>query len=628
MITLDDFFEEELVVSEQFAESRMRMYNEKYRSGNPIISDTEYDNLLKLYAKQFPNNSFLNCEEVEAEPELIEGKTVTLPQRMLSTDKAYSLKNIEKWADDVVTVGKSFGLHEEHILFRITPKLDGFAGFKQENSLLTRGNGYRGTDISHAFKNGLTCATVGFSHNNDGAGEIVVKKEYFKEFLAEDYENSRNVIASVIKEGQLDQKIKDAVKTYNIVFVPFQNLTGWLKTKKHLIEDLETIWEENINNCQFDTDGLVIETTDWKIKEEMGATNHHHKWQIAYKKNLEYHNIEVYDLIWQTSKSGIITPVVLLEPTLVSGVTIEKATGHNAGNVIDKGIGVGSVVRVCRSGLVIPYIESVVKPVKDVYVPNTCPSCGSPTEMVDIRLMCTNNIDCPAQIEGVIEFFFKTIGNCDGFGPKIIEKLCKWGYNNIVDIYEMHEQDFINIFGGKTAANLYKELQNSKKRPIEDWRFLAAWSLDGHGKGNCEKLLQKYPLIDIFSLSVQDIMNIDGFADVSATKLVKSLAKIRDDVEYMKDDFNLVETIRGGKINSSPIAGKVVVFTGTMVVGSRNDMIRDAKALGAKVGTGVTSKTDMLVCGTSVGKTKTDAARKNGTTVLSEQEYLELINEI
>jgi DNA ligase (NAD+) len=626
-MNLSEFFEENdeiSILNEYDAEQSMRGYNTAYRAGTPLIPDLVYDTLLAKYAREFPNNPFFNQLEIEPE-ELVIGKTVKLPQRMLSTNKAYSHKEIEKFLNDCEEVGKKLGVKE--VLFRITPKLDGFAGYYKDKKLYTRGNGYEGTDISIALQRGLNIFTPAQMIFKEGPGEIVVHKGFFKETLTEDFENSRNVISSVIKEGELDSKIKTAINTRNVIFYPFSNLYGWMENKEGVLNNLEIMWDTVATNCDFDTDGLVIEAISEKIKSEMGATNHHHKWMLAYKKNTESHEVIVTGLTWQTGTIGRITPVVELVPTKISGVTISRATGHNFANVVKEGIDAGATVQVVRSGLVIPYIQKVIIPSDNVSVPEFCPSCGAETIQEGVHLLCSNTIDCPAQIEGILGFFFKTIGNCDGFGPAIIEKLHNFGYDNIVDICEMDQDDFYKVIGGKTAENLFKALKKSRQLPIEDWRFLAAFSLDGHGKGNCEKLLMKYALEDIFKLTVDDIITIDGFAEKSASALVNSLKKIKRDFEYLLNvvKFNLVETIRGGKVIESPIAGKVVVFTGTMLSGSRNSMIDNAKALGANVGTTVTSKTNILVCGEKVGASKTNSAKKNGTLVLSEVEYLELI---
>jgi DNA ligase (NAD+) len=178
------------------------------------------------------------------------------------------------------------------------------------------------------------------------------------------------------------------------------------------------------------------------------------------------------------------------------------------------------------------------------------------------------------------------------------------------------------------AKNLLDQLERSRIEAIEDWRFLGAFGIWRMGLGNCERLLQHHRLLDIFNLTVEDIILIEGFAEKTSAAVVESLAMIKD--EFMKIyqlGFNLIQTplISGQQELTSPIAGLTIVFTGTMVHGKRDDMIKEAKRLGAKVGSSVTGKTDLLVTGTDVGVTKLNAAKENGIRVINEEEYIALL---
>ena len=207
---------------EQSLEQYLRDENDAYRSGTPMISDIEYDQCMTEAALLYPKNEWFN--QLMVEPDSIEGKTVTLPERMLSTNKAYTHKEIEKWADDVVNVGESLGQHASEILFKVTPKLDGYASYLDNHKLYTRGDGRNGTDISRAFSRGLQ-SVLKFDRAAQGPGEIVVNKQYFINHLSNYYENSRNIIASVIKEGELDDTIKEQSMmewSYSIHLVNYQ----------------------------------------------------------------------------------------------------------------------------------------------------------------------------------------------------------------------------------------------------------------------------------------------------------------------------------------------------------------------------------------------------------------------
>jgi len=550
-----------------------------------------------------------------------------LPERMLSTQKVYSIAEIEKWSDNVVKVGRNLGVTD--FQFKITPKLDGFAAYDDGKILYTRGDGRNGTDITRALDRGML---VSGKKRGQGPGEIVVDKNFFKLELSDKYENSRNIISGVIKEGELDKAIALTVKVGAVCFQPFSGLNSVVRNKDELIEDINFIWDDILQGCPFDTDGLIIEVTNEQIKDVMGSTNHHHRWQVAYKRNTEFHDIRVIEVKPQTAKTGRITPVAILEPTKVSGVTISRATCHHYGNVVSKGIGPGAIVEVCRSGLVIPKIESVIKSV-EVDLPQECPSCGAPTEMDGDDLLCTNTETCPAQIERTIGYFFETLGNCDGFGPKIIESICAHAqFKDVrVTICDFYSDVMLyvtgQLFGSKTASNLLNELTASRRRPIEDWRFLAAFSIHNIGKGGCEKLLKHHRLAEVFDLTVEDIIKIDGFAEKSANSLVRSLANIKYQFDQLMEmGFNLIESPLASELNvASPIAGKTIVFTGTMVKGSRDDMEKHAKALGAKVSGSVSRNTDYLVCGSNVGAKKIESAENNNVVVISEDDYLKTL---
>ncbi|MBE0438114.1 MAG: DNA ligase [Methylomicrobium sp.] len=610
-------------------------FNLSYRAGDSLIPDVIYDSVfIEELRRRDPNHEFL--KRVEPEPELIDGKTVQLPQRMLSTDKAYSIDAIEKWVGRIAKAAAEIGFARDNLLFKITPKLDGFAAYDDGERLYTRGDGYKGTDITHAFENGLDilgrCVSdTGEELRGKGPGEIVVSKTYFEKHLSGKYENSRNVIASVIKESELDVEIKTAIVNKAILFAPFSMLNCCIVATDVLLEDFGRIRGEMLESI-FDVDGIVIECVNEPVKQHMGHTNHHHRWQIAFKENTEYHDIEVEGLVWQTSKTGRITPVVQLKPTKVSGVTISRATGHHYGNVQSKGIDAGAIVKVCRSGLVIPYIKSVVKPVEAVKIPAWCPSCNAPTCVDGDNLLCSNEMDCPAQIESTIEYFFKTIGNCDGFGPRVIEQLCAGNTVTIGDFYDGDTEDLIReVIGGKMAENLIGELQASRQRPIEDWRFLAAFSIPNVGKGGCERLLKRHRLEDVFDLTVDQIVEIDGFAEKTATVLVDSLRRIKGSFDALYSlGFNLIQTPLNGEKTAilSPISNKTIVFTGSMQSGSRSELQKRAKALGATVASSVTGKTNYLVCGDKVGAAKTEAALKKGVKVLTEEAYLKLLGDL
>ncbi len=603
----------------------LELANILYRAGEQLIPDDRYDFVfLEELKNRVPDHPYLHT--VEPEP-LAEAKTVELPARMLSTEKAYEFEAVERWAKRIEKAAEQCETDFATLVFRATPKLDGFAAYDDGQVLYTRGDGRRGTDISRAFERGLQVAEGG--PRGLGAGEIVVSRSYFMAHLADLFDNSRNFQASLIKEKELEFPAAEAIRLKKAVFYPFSLLPDWQGSWMELSTEFNPIIDRLWQKMDYDVDGIVIEITDEKIKEFMGATRHHHRWQIAFKRNTETAEVKVLQVLAQTSRSGRVNPVAEVEPTRLSGALIRRATAHHYNMVRQNGVGPGAMIRLSRSGEVIPKIEEVLLAVEP-QLPENCPSCGSSLIWENDYLLCINNMNCPAQITHAIEHFFKVLGNVDGFGPSSIKKLYEGGIRSIPEIYVLKEEDFVSFgFGPKQAENMMGQLARSLAEPIEDWRFLAAFGIYRMGMGNCEKLLTFFPLEQVFTLGRENIVAIKGFSEKIAEAMLSGLAASTELFRQMfAMGFNLVRTPVGAVVDAAtdgPLAGKLIVFTGAMQKGSREEMKKQAKLLGARVGDAITGKTDMLICGEKVGAAKLNKAKALGVQLLSEVEYLELI---
>lgn len=603
----------------------LKIANALYRGGEELISDAEYDFtfLAELRARN-PKHPYLRSVEPES---AYEGKTVDLPVRMLSTEKAYSLDEMKAWFGRVKKAAQELKKEFGSLLFRMTPKLDGFAAYDDGRRLYTRGDGRRGTDITRVFERGLVVANNG--KRGLGAGEIVVKRDYFEALLSPYFENARNFQASVVKEKELEEHAADAIRDKAAVFYPFALLPSWEKTYQDIDADFDNVIDQAWNSVNFDVDGVILEVCDAELKKHMGATRHHHRWQIAFKKNVENAQVRILGVVSQTSRSGRVNPVVEIEPTRLSGAMIHRATAHHYGMVKANGVGSGAVIELTRSGEVIPKIVRVIVPAEPE-IPQQCPSCQTDLVWDGDYLYCPNNIECPAQITHTIEHFFKTLGNIDGFGSATVDKLYEHGIRSVIEIYKQRTVDFQEMgLGPKQAQNLVDELARSRSSKIEDWRFLAAFGVFRMGGGNCEKLLSHYQIENIFDLSVDQISAIEGFAEKTAEIVVAGLERIYPSFKVMHGlGFALERTPLLSEIHESdwvtPISGKLIVFTGTMTHGKRQDMEAEAKRLGAKVGSSVTGKTDLLVTGENVGATKITHAKSKGVSVITEDQYITL----
>jgi DNA ligase (NAD+) len=603
----------------------LEICNVLYRGGEPLISDYLYDSVfLAELRRRHPHHPYL--ETVEPEKAFV-GKTVALPEKMLSTDKAYKPDEINRWLTRIEKAAEEINVDPSGLMFRVTPKLDGYAAYDDGKILYTRGDGRKGTDISRVFERGLIVG--GNGERGQGAGEIVVGQNYFNTYLADYFENARNFQASIIREKELEPHALEAIRNHAAVFYPFSQLPDRHVSAAEIRADFSNIVEEVRSMVDYDVDGVIFEVTHEAVKKHMGATRHHHRWQIAYKNNIETATVKVLRVTPQTSRSGRVNPVAELEPTRLSGAMISRATAHHYGMVKGQGIGAGTIIELTRSGLVIPKIERVITP-QSPQIPDRCPSCGSELVWDSDYLYCLNTTQCPAQIENTIEHFFRTLANVDGFGLKTIEKLHAAGVNSVYAVYQLNMDQLQKMgFGDKTAQNLLDQLQRSRTEAIEDWRFLGAFGIYRMGLGNCERLLQHYHLTDIFKLTVEDITAIEGFAEKTAVAVVECLKKVEHDfMQIYQLGFNLIQTalIREQQQTSSPVSGKTIVFTGTMQHGKRDDMKKEAKLLGAKVADSVTGKTDYLVAGAEVGAAKINAAMQKGIRVISEEEYLSLLS--
>ncbi|MCD6525509.1 MAG: DNA ligase [Desulfuromonas sp.] len=608
----------------------LRCANTLYRSGYPLISDADYDFIFLSELKQrHPQHPFLHSVEPET---AFEGKTVELPQRMLSTEKAYGKQEIDAWLERIRKAAADIQVPFDQLQFRATPKLDGFAAYDDGKRFYTRGNGRRGTDISRVFERGLQVAGKDNKQGERGLGpgEIVVQSSYFAANLSEQFENARNFQASVVKEKALEPEVEEAIAAGAVVFYPFSLLPDRHGTATELSDLLPQIVEQLQQAVDYDMDGIILEIIDEELKQYMGATRHHHRWQIALKQNQEKAEVRVLRVLPQTSRSGRVNPVAEVEPTRLSGALIQRATAHHYGMVKSKGIGPGALIELTRSGEVIPKIVRVITPATPD-IPVACPSCESDLVWDGDYLFCTNNTGCPAQIAHTIEHFFRTLGNIDGFGPATIEKLYAHNITALETIYGLSAEQFEGMgFGPKQSENLVTQLLRSRREAIDDWRFLAAFGVFRMGGGNCERLLRHYPLTQVFDLTMKQIVNIEGFAEKTAQAVINGLKRIRPLFDHLFAlEFTLIPTPRIDELQAngslSPIAGKLLVFTGTMQHGSRTDMQAEAKKLGAKVGSSVSGKTDYLITGDKVGVAKLKSAEAKGVEVLTEEEYRQLI---
>ena len=624
---LDDIINKRILVAELSDDELANfclLANQKYRLGDPIVPDEDYDFIYRNALKErLPHHPLLI--KVEGEGVGFSESKILLPKPMLSIDKAYLWAEVLKWFERIEKSALALHYQVLDILIEVTPKLDGFAGFDDGVHLYTRGDGLRGSDISRAFVRGLSIFKDGV--RGLGAGEIVVKKSYFAKYLAKHFEHARNFQASIIKEKALDKLVKKAILDKAAVFVPFSLLPNWRGSIAKLKEDFSFIVEEILSTLDFNMDGVVLSVVNEEIKTHMGSNRKFHRWQIAFKENKEKAQVKVLDVLVQVGRTGRITPVLKLEPIFLSGATLSRASAYHYGYIRAQKLGCASIIELTRSGLVIPKVVRVLRPSK-AQIPTHCPSCAELLIWSADFLICSNHSHCPAQCILRLKFFFKTLDNNDGFGHATIKRLYEGGIRLLSEIYKLDVVALLHLgFGTKTTHNLLAELKKSRLSVIPDWRFLAAFGVDHLGLGNSERLLKYYKLDDIFNLEVDDITKIDGFVKRTAENIISGLANIKTEFKKLMftDDafqsFNLIKSIEEQANNNHPLSGKTLVFSGKMR-SKRTQMIKEAKAFGIHVKTSISSHIDYLVLGEALGQTKLAKAKKYGIHLLTEKQYL------
>ncbi|MBT8351275.1 MAG: DNA ligase, partial [Deltaproteobacteria bacterium] len=512
----------------------LKKYNKAYRSGKPLISDLEYDGLVEKLKGFDPDHPFLQS----IEPEKFKGKReIRHPVPMLSTEKAYTDVELERFVARVTKEADKIGIKK--IAFKVTAKLDGLAGRDDGKIFATRGNGEVGYEISSAFEKGV----IPVGGRGLGIGEIVIVNSYFNAHLSHQFEHPRNMVVGIVSSDTLNEFAQRALEDKQVVFVPYITLPAWEGSGDELLKHREKIISDLISKTDYPTDGVVAETTHDEIKKHMGATAHHYRWQIAIKKKGETAVTVVEGITWQVGRTGNITPVLEVTPTRLSGATIRRVTGHHAGLIQKHHVGIGCQIEIVRSGEVIPKLEKVIRKSNQFSIPQKCPACSSILEWNNDFLKC-NNPSCRAKIEQGISHWFKTLGNADWFGIKTIEKLVSSGYDRLEKIYAMTTDDFSKIgFGPVQSENLAQAIEISKSKPVEDWRFLAAFGISDLGTGDSRKLLSHITLEDLMNAKVEDIEKIHGFGVITSRSIANGIERIKDTINHMLSlGFNLERT--------------------------------------------------------------------------------------
>lgn len=620
-------------------EGKILYHKALYYQGTPEISDSEYDRLEEQLAKIDPDNKVLSL--VGTAPS--SGEKIKHASKMLSLNKVYETHELESWRDgrDVLS----------------TFKIDGVScSLIYENSKLTmaktRGDGSFGEDITAKVRwiSDVAGSLKEKKVSAEVRGEIYCTEENFfilsneMERLGLEKPNSqRNIVAGLVGRKdhvelsrylsfQAFEWISDDLPVTSEVeklrlmkregfTVPEGILHKNIKSIEQVIEEAREFMSEG----DYQIDGLVFTFNDVSLHDQMGATAHHPRYKMAFKYRGDSKPTVISELEWGVSRNGVLTPVALVEPVELSGAEIRRVTLHNYGMVAQHNLKPGDKIEVVRSGEVIPKFLSVLEAVDGKFTyPKVCPACASETKIDSIRLFCIND-KCPAKNKEVILNFIVRMG-IENLSTKRLEEMMNKGLvQQVPDLYKITKEQLLTLdkTKDKLADKILGEIE--KSRSVDLVTFMSALGISGGAYNKCEKVVHAgiNSLDKVKKLTVEQLVEIDGFAERSASEFASSLKEklpLINELEAI--GFNFKEK----KIADNPIKGKKICITGALSE-KRSVIEGKIRDLGGVVTGSVSKATDYLLTNeTDSGSSKFKKAQDLSIPVISEEQFFKMVN--
>ncbi|WP_209399956.1 NAD-dependent DNA ligase LigA [Pseudozobellia sp. WGM2] len=653
--------------------SELRAHNHNYYDlDEPVISDFEFDEKLKkLQLLETKNPEFYD----PSSPTLRVGgavtknfETVVHNERMYSLDNSYSKEDLEDWEKRIQRI-----LGDDNVEFTCELKYDGasISLTYEEGRLVravTRGDGFQGDNVTTNVK---TIKSVplqlkdNFPAKFDIRGEIVLPFEGFAQMNAErlengeePYMNPRNTASGSLKlqDSSLVAKRPLDCLLYGIVGQNTGIATQWqmlekarewgfkvpsvAKLCKSTDEVLSFInhWDVNRHNLPYETDGVVVKVNSLQQQDELGFTSKSPRWAMAYKFKAEQVSTLLNEITYQVGRTGSITPVANLEPVLLAGTTVKRASLHNADQISKFDIREGDTVFVEKGGEIIPKIVGVdftqrpkgSEPTQ--YIEN-CPECG--TELLrtegDAKHYCINYYGCPPQITGRIQHFIsRKAMDIEGLGSETVEMLYQEGLiTNYADLYTLTKEQLLPLerMAEKSAENLVNGVQASVSIPFE--RVLFALGIRFVGETVAKKLAKAYKNIDALMVAnEEDLVAINEIGQRIASSVVEFFDNEanREIVSRLKSygvQFSLSEEQLENQTDK--LKGLTLVVSGIFESISRTELKKLIENSGGKVGSSISSKTSYLVAGDKMGPSKRTKAESLSVPILTEEEFLKMV---
>jgi DNA ligase (NAD+) len=638
-----------------------------YVEDNPTLSDYEYDELFReLKRLEAENPLFITPDsptqrvgsKVQSSFEEVKHKyrLYSLDNTNNEDELRHWYKNVQKECGDVDLVCEL--------------KIDGLAiALTYEKGYfvkgVTRGNGIYGENITENLKTVKAIPLKIFKdYDLEVRGEIYMPKTSFEKLNAENLKNGEKIFANPRNAAsgsirQLDstitakrdlsifvytpilEGIENAPKTHYESLMMLKDLGFKINPNIKRVHNIQGAidyieeWAEKRFNLDYATDGIVIKVDKFAYQNELGFTSRAPKWATAFKFPPEEVNTKLLDIETNNvGKTGAITPVAVLEPVLLAGSTVSRASLHNFDEIKRLDVRIGDTVLIKKAAEIIPkvikHVDTDEHDKLPVYeAPKYCPSCGAKLVVPDgeVNLYCPNTFNCPAQAKSRLEYWVsKEAMDIDFVGPNIINQLYE---NNMVktpdDFYKLTQQDFmqLDLVKEKSAYNIYTSIQKSKTRPLA--KFITALSIRHVGKETADILANRFQSLEnLMNATEENLAEIEGIGEIIA-KSIKDFFTQENNLEILKN-LNRLGVLPTYKmvVQSTVLNSKTFVLTGTLSTMGRSEASEKIKQLGGKTSSSVTKKTDYVVAGEAPGS-KLTKAQELGITILSEKEFLEMI---
>ncbi|MDR5682877.1 MAG: NAD-dependent DNA ligase LigA [Armatimonadota bacterium] len=661
-------------VRRRIEELRRQIDHHNYRYyvlDDPEISDEAYDALvgeLRELEARYPElvTPDSPTQRVGAPPSAAFAE-VRHRVPMLSLANAFTEDELRAWDRRV-----RGGLRGQRVEYVCELKIDGVAvNLVYEGGQLvrgaTRGDGFRGEDVTANLRTVRSVplrlrAEAPIPSFVEVRGEVYLSRQAFEAVNRERerqglslFANPRNAAAGSLR--QLDPAVTASrplqIFCYGVGHVEGLRLdTHWealrwmreagLRTHpaSRLCDDLEAVlafveeWTHRHRELDYDTDGVVVKVNSFDQQHELGATAASPRWAIAYKFPAQQAVTRVKDIVAYVGRTGAVTPVAILEPVRVSGVTVQHATLHNEDEVRRKDVRIGDFVVVQRAGEVIPEVVRVLAERRTGaerawQMPKVCPVCGSPIVRPPGQAVarCTGGASCPAQVlERLIHFASRDAMNIEGVGPKLLQQMLDRGLvRDPADLYRLTKDQVLTLerMADRSAQNVLDAIERSKQTTLG--RLVYALGIRHVGASTAQALARQFGDIRrLMRASFEEIRDVPGVGPVVARS-------VRDFFDRRENRGLVERLLRAGvrpespeAVGTGPLAGKTFVFTGTLDGIPRRQAEEMVRAAGGVVSGSVSAKTDYVVVGTDPGS-KAERARKLGVRILDRRAFLDLV---